>query len=434
MTRSSPSTISENRSSSRSRALAVLRASSGVALRVQHHEVGFAARREVADHALETERARRARGVLPPEMLRTQADARLGLAFAPHVVGSEHRVERREAGAAADVAGQPEAEADPHGAFVVEEAAAQEQVAGGADRRGGAGVAHQRPVFVVDVDAMRIDGALAHQAEVLVDGQVAARCRKQFARPADLVLVLRHVRLDPHVAVARRQFAGTAQLRLRATGREARRDGVPEPVAAMPAADQRLGVDQRLLGLVAHPVGRVAVLQHLARDHAQAAALRLLHQGVHRVRMRSAEGQRRGDTVALQFVQEDLRHAGGIGSIGEARLVREGVVLQPGQQAFGGRTDHVGLREVDVQVDEARGQDAPGQVRHRDAGKARGQRRVRAGGTDRLAARGVGADDQQAVGFVPGRPVFGKGKQCGAIGLHRPIVWPCPALRIRESS
>src|SRR2546427_4787088 len=43
----------------------------------------------------------------------------------------------------------------------VEEAAAQEQVAGGADGGGGAAFTHQGAVFIVQVDAVRVDGALA---------------------------------------------------------------------------------------------------------------------------------------------------------------------------------------------------------------------------------------------------------------------------------
>jgi hypothetical protein len=50
----------------------------------------------------------------------------------------------------------------------------------------------------------------------------------------------------------------------------------------VPAADQRLGVAQRLLGLVAHAVGRMPVLQHLAGDQAQAAPLAPLHQRIDR--------------------------------------------------------------------------------------------------------------------------------------------------------
>jgi hypothetical protein len=116
----------------------------------------------------------------------------------PTVVGRQHGVERAEAGAAAHVAGQAVAEADAVCARVVEKAAAQEQVAGGADGGCRAGVAHQRTVVVVEVDAVRIDRTLAHQAMVVVDRQIRARGRKQLARPAHFVEVLRHMRLDPH--------------------------------------------------------------------------------------------------------------------------------------------------------------------------------------------------------------------------------------------
>src|SRR2546427_11023707 len=67
----------------------------------------------------------------------------------------------------------------------VEEAAAQEQVAGGADGGGGAAFTHQGAVFIVQVDAVRVDGALAHQAEVVVDRQIAAGLRKEFGHRSE---------------------------------------------------------------------------------------------------------------------------------------------------------------------------------------------------------------------------------------------------------
>ena len=41
------------------------------------------------------------------------------------------------------------------------------------------------------------------------------------------------------------------------------------------------------------------------------------------------------DAIALQLVQKEACAFGGMGRIGEFRLGREGVVLQPGQQAVG---------------------------------------------------------------------------------------------------
>ena len=110
--RSSPSTIIENNSSSRWFASAVLRASSGVAFRVDHDEVRFAAGLQVADHALQAQRASCAARVAPPELRGRDAHARLGLPFAAHVVGCQHRREGTETGAPADVARQSVTVAD----------------------------------------------------------------------------------------------------------------------------------------------------------------------------------------------------------------------------------------------------------------------------------------------------------------------------------
>ncbi len=343
--------------------------------------------------------------MLPPEVAGRQRKAGLGLPLAPHVVGREHGVERAEAGAPSHVAREAVVEAHAVGALVVEEAAAEEQVAGGADGRGGAGVAHQCAVLVVEVDAVGIDGPLAHQAEAVVHGEVAAGLGKEFERPADLVAVLGHVRLDPYIGIPGRQLSGTAQLRLAATGGEARRDRVAQPAAAVPAADEVFGVGERPGGLVAHAVGGVPVLQHLAGDEAHAARGGLFHQRIHRRGMGGGEGERRGDAVAQQLVDEDGGDAPGIACVGEARFVREGVVFQPGQQPFRRRADDIGLREMHVHVHEAGRDDAAGGVRDRQAGEAGRERAPVARGDHALHAVRTGTDGEQAV-FVVEREAF----------------------------
>ena len=107
--------------------------------------------------------------------------------------------------------------------------------------------------------------------------------------------------LDPHVRVFGCQFTGTAQLHIGATGGKTRRDGVAQAALAMPLLDERLGVDQTLLGVVTHTVGRVAVLQALAGDEAHAACLRLAEQGIDRFRVRGGKRERRRHSVAQQF-------------------------------------------------------------------------------------------------------------------------------------
>ncbi len=271
---------------------------------------------------------------------------------------------------------------------------------------------------------MGIDRALAHQAEALVNGEIAAHRREQLVGPGDFLEVFGDMRLDPDVRVLGGQLAGAAQLRIGATGREPRRDRIAQAVLAVPAGDQRFGIDQRLLGLVAHAVRAVPVLQHLAGDQAQAALLRLAHQGVDRGWMRGAEGQRRGHPVAQQLVEKEGGRFGGVRRVDEARLVRKGVVLQPGQQPCGRRADHVGLRKVDVQVDEARREDAPRQVLHRHAGIVGRQRGISAHRPHHLLARRIRADHQQSVLFIAGGAVVGKTQDGGAEGFHHFAILP----------
>jgi hypothetical protein len=48
-------------------------------------------------------------------------------------------------------------------------------------------------VGLVQVDAMRVDRALAQEAGAVVNIEVAARIRKQFMHPADFIQVFGHV-------------------------------------------------------------------------------------------------------------------------------------------------------------------------------------------------------------------------------------------------
>ena len=253
--------------------------------------------------------------MLPPQVLGRQAQA--GLAFrslhpldrgAPHAVGRQHGAKRAEAGAAAHIAGQAVAKTHTISTCVVKKAAAQKQVAGGAHRCHRAGVAHQRAVLIVEVDAMRVHRALAHQAKVVIHRQVTARRREQGTHPADFIAVFCHVRLDPDIWILRGQLARAAQLLRGAGGRKPGRDGVAQAVHAVPAPDEVFGVDQALLGLVAHAVGRVAVLQHLAGDEPHLPALCFGKQRVDRGRVRGGKRERRGHPVAQQLIHKKGGH------------------------------------------------------------------------------------------------------------------------------
>src|SRR3546814_1848952 len=63
---------------------------------------------------------------------------------------------------------------------------------------------------------------------------------------------------------------------------------------------------------------------------------------------------RRSGAVARQLVEEEARDRHRVFRLGEALLLHQGVALQPVHELGAGGGDHLGLREVDVGVDEAR--------------------------------------------------------------------------------
>ncbi len=142
----------------------------------------------------------------------------------------------------------------------------------------------------------------------------------------------------------------------RGAGRgEARGHRVEQTALAVPALDQRLAVAVAALGGVGQVVRRVAVHHHLAGDQAQVQAPGGLEQRFHRLPVHAAEDQRGGGAVAQQFLQEDLGDLVGMGLVTELALGGEGIGVQPVQQLFAVGGDHPGLREMDVGIDEAGG-------------------------------------------------------------------------------
>ena len=237
--------------------------------------------------------------------------------------------------------------------------------------------------------------------------------------PAYLVQVLRHMRLDPHIGELLRQFARAMQLRRGTGGRKTWRDGVAQAVYPVPTADQRFGLAQAELRVgVAQPVGAVAVLQHFARDHAQAALLRFLHEHIDRRRVRGGKAQCGGHAVAHEFVQKEAGDLVRVSGVVKLLFMRKGVVLQPGQQAVGGRADHIGLRVMDVQIDKAGGDAQAGPMGHGQVGVVRRQLAVGADSMDAHDAVGFASSHQQTIGFVP---------NLGAVWVRKPQQTRAPA-------
>jgi len=184
----------------------------------------------------------------------------------------------------------------------------------------------------------------------------------------------------------------------------------------MPTLDKFFALAQPLFGLVGHAFGAETVLQTLSGHQPHAARLGQRKQRIHRSGMRGREHQGAGHAVAQQFLDEEVRTLGRMLGIRKTALMRKRVVLQPGQQAVCRRTDHIGLRIVDVHVDETRCQQASRQVL---------DRHVRMALPKGLPGPDVGnaavvAHDQQAVAVVQSLAVVVETEQCGAIGFHGP--------------
>ena len=272
-----------------------------------------------------------------------------------HLVRLVQGVEQREAGPGADVGAQAHIDLEALGLRQVEQAAAEEQVGGGAEGHGRASFGQALALVVAQVHAVGEYRALAQQLEVVIDVQVTLLLREQRLDPVDFLEVFRQVRVHVHARVLLEQLAGQGQLFRRAGRCEPRGDGVVQAALAVPAFDQRLAFGITGLGSVGQVVRGVAVHHHLAGDQPQVQALGLFEQGIHRFRVHAAEYQCGGGAVAQQFLEEDLRHLVGVGLVGKLLFAREGVGVQPVQQLLAVGTDHAGLREVDVGIDETRG-------------------------------------------------------------------------------
>ena len=124
----------------------------------------------------------------------------------------------------------------------VEQPAAEEQVRRRAERHRRAGGAHARAVGVVEMDAMRVDRVARAPGRSGRRRRDSCGSREELGRPRDFA------RGSPRRASAgtrrdaRRAGARELELALGRRRREARRDRVEQPAAAVPALDQRLAM------------------------------------------------------------------------------------------------------------------------------------------------------------------------------------------------
>ena len=191
------------------------------------------------------------------------------------------------------------------------------------------------------------------------------------------MLVFGHVALNPDIGVARGQLARPTQLGVRARGRKTRRDGVTQPVLAVPLPNQGLGVDQTLLGGISPAPGRgaiqevggcVAVHQAQTGDQSHLTRLRRLKQRLHGGHVGGGKGQRCGHAIAQQLRYEKLSSFRTVVGRFKAFFFWKCVVFQPRQQPFGRRADDVGLGVMDVHVHKPGRNDPIGPMGHRNIG------------------------------------------------------------------
>ena len=240
----------------------------------------------------------------------------------------------------------------------IEEPATEAQVGRGAECGRGPRLRHPGAIDLIEVDAVRVDRALAKQAVAIVYVEVAAGLRKQALHPGHFIEVLGDMRLDEGIRIIGGEPSGARQLRVGGSRREARGDRVQQSLASMPCREEFACGTLAGLGGIAQILRAVSIHQHLACRHAHAASRGGLEEGLHRGGVHAAEHQRRCRAVAHELVEEELGHLACVRGVGESTLGGKGVVLQPVKQLPAARADDVGLRVVDVGIDESGHQDA----------------------------------------------------------------------------
>ncbi len=238
--------------------------------------------------------------------------------------------------------------------------------------------------------------ARTEQAVVVVDVEVVEALREQFRDPRDLVELLGDVALAPGVGILGEKRPGQLELLGRAGHREARRDRVAEAAAAAPAFDQRARIVVAAPRRIEQCFGRVTIHQRLAGVHPQLACLGGLEERVDRLRVDGAIDRGRRRPVRQARVEEQVGDAARVRVIGELALGGERVVVEPVDQPLAAGADDLGLRIMDVRVDEAGNDQRIAIGRDRQSrGHLRGQRAMVAERDDATLV-----DHDQRVGLV----------------------------------
>ena len=277
--------------------------------------------------------------------------------------GPQHRIAR----APADVGRERDPDAGVDQASLIEQARAEKEVrcrTEGGDRPARR---HRGDFTVLEMDAMPEHRSWPEQPGAVVDVEVAFCARKERRHQLDLRLVLVEMGLDVSFREFARQGAGGLQLRLARRHGEAGRDRIVEPSPSLPALDQRLALVVAALRRIGERRGRVPVHHRLAGDHAGAAPLGRGEECVDRLRMDRAIDHGGGRAAADELVEKELGNPRAMTGIDEFLLFDKRIVVQPVEQLRAVGADDLGLRIMDVGVDEPGHDEAAGMVVDRRA-------------------------------------------------------------------
>src|SRR2546426_12483733 len=177
---------------------------------IKNDEVGFGADREMTYVAIDAQST----GASQRGEIERAQGRELLMRELRNLVGVPQRPQHAEAAACPNVRGNRKPHAGGVGGGYVKETAAEIEVGGGTECGRCTGLGHPSAIGMIDVDAVRIDRALAQQSITVIHVEIAARAREQLSNPSDLVEAFRRVTLDQGVRKILRQASGALQLRL----------------------------------------------------------------------------------------------------------------------------------------------------------------------------------------------------------------------------
>ena len=296
-----------------------------------------------------------------------------------------------------------------------------------------AGFAQAGAFAVGQVDRVAEERARADQPVRLVDVEIVARLRIERADPGDFLELFAQMRLHQAIGVFGPESAHRVEL-FGGRGRgKARRDRIGQPVAPVPAPDQRAAVVIGRLRRVAQRVGGVAVHRRLARRDAHAARLGGGEQRVDAGGVDRAKAAQAGRAMGQHEVEAGVGDGLGMGRVAKARFLGEGVAVEPVDQPLAPGGDDRGLRVMHMRVDEPGRDQAAAVIVHARLGVGGAQGRAVAHRQDApvfdqhaamgVVARGLGTLGKRICGKGQGlaeKKVAHRGGACRVRGFPAP--------------